>query len=690
MARRHALIVGIDHYAHLEERYQLRGCVNDARAVAAILQARHGFAAGDVVLLVNAEATRTAMLAAMDALVARIGDDDFVHLHFSGHGSTRSNADGSEGAGHDSTLMPHDSGRGPAPDLDILDDELHGWLARLGARTQYTSLVFDCCHSGTLSRGAAAGRVRSVPPFPRARAAAPPQSSTSIGTRGTRWRGVASAEARHVLLSACRDDEEAHETPPGQEGTPTHGALTWFLLRALATCAQGNTWRDVFEQVAPEVRALHGNQHPQLQGRMDLPLFGEGDVPALGNVVVTAVDVDVVELDAGAAHGIGIGSRWQLHAPQSKEGALQAAPVPAPVLATVEVRALGAIAARATVLEASQPPEVGMRATELTRVAGDSRVAVQVVLPGADDAQPHLRAIEAVREALASSGLCRLAGADESAGYRLLLLLPGAAAGGTDGAALATRVDRPSWMLVDPQGTLLAPVHAIDLPDVASRMCANIEARIRFRNLLALRNTDRGTALRGMLGLRLYRRVGPGFAEEQRDREAWTEALPGADGEVHFRAGDGIALRITNRAPRPLFVAAIDFDARASITTLFPNDGSSALLAENASITVGLPADGWALDIPPLQPDAGPDTSAGGRQHETIKVFASTAATDFRALRQEGTRGAGAPGDALTALVALACQGGDSAPVAVDQATATRGLRGTDWTTTMRSFVVDP
>ena len=665
MVRRHALIVGIDRYANLDERYQLRGCVNDARAVAEVLQARHGFAADDIQLLLDAQATRSALLAAMDALVSRIGDDDVVHVHFSGHGSTRSNADGSEGAGHDSTLMPHDSGRGPAPDLDILDDELRAWLDRLATRTQSVSLVFDCCHSGTLSRGAMAGKVRSVPAFRTVAASVP--ANAAAATAHVPTRSLRIGNPQHVMLSACQDDEEAHESPPGDQGTPPHGALTWCLVRALTDCAAGSTWRDLYEQLAPDVRTLYSDQHPQLQGRGDLELFGRCEAAPLGSVVVTALhgdgsgdrsgNTDEVTLDAGAVHGITVGSRWQLHAPRARQDDAGIA------LATVQVRRLGAVSARATLLECRQPPEVGMRAIAAGHATDDGRTPVWIVLPARASEREHAHDVEQVREALASSQLCRPATTEDDAPFRLHLLMPGMQPGGAEPSPAPTDVAQPSWALVDARGSLVAPIHALSEPGVADRMRTNVEARIRFRTLLELRNGDRASRLRGMLGVRLYRRVGPGTVDDERNGETWVEALPAADGEVHYRVGDGIALRITNRAPQALFVAVLGFDALATISTIYPNDGTSALLAANTSLSIGLPADDWALEIPPLEPAGDGPPAFTGRRYETIKVFASTAAADFRMLRQEGTRGASA-----------SRQGWSD---------------GEDWTTAMRSFVVD-
>ena len=50
----------------------------------------------------------------MKELVARIGQDDIVVFHYSGHGSQMTDLEGDEPDGLDETIVPYDSGRAPA------------------------------------------------------------------------------------------------------------------------------------------------------------------------------------------------------------------------------------------------------------------------------------------------------------------------------------------------------------------------------------------------------------------------------------------------------------------------------------------------------------------------------------------------------------------------------------------------
>ncbi|HEV7518602.1 MAG TPA: caspase family protein [Thermoanaerobaculia bacterium] len=263
---RWALLVGIDRYPRLAERYQLAGCGNDVRALSRVLVERHGFPLENLVQLLDAAATREGILMAMEDLVQRVGEGDTVLVHYSGHGSQMPDLDGDEDDGLDETIVPSDSGRAPEPNRDIRDDEIHAWLGRLTARTPNVTLVFDCCHSGTVSRGA--GRVRGVEPDLR-RPAGPP---TPV-RRGAAGLPGGLRDLPHILLTACLAGETSHEVELG-EGGESHGALTCLLVRALTAAPPDATWSGLFAAVAPEVTALYPNQHPQIEGAADRRLFG--------------------------------------------------------------------------------------------------------------------------------------------------------------------------------------------------------------------------------------------------------------------------------------------------------------------------------------------------------------------------------------------------------------------------------
>ncbi len=150
---RRALLVGIDDYRSVSP---LRGPANDARAMAEFVVSGMGYAWSDVKLLLDGDATRAAILAALEEwLVEGTGPGDEAFLFFSGHGYQQPDDDGDEvDDRRDETLVPVDVSLNESGRLEnmITDDELAALLRRMADRR--VAVVIDSCHSGTSTRGA--------------------------------------------------------------------------------------------------------------------------------------------------------------------------------------------------------------------------------------------------------------------------------------------------------------------------------------------------------------------------------------------------------------------------------------------------------------------------------------------------------------------------------------------------------
>ena len=152
-----ALLIGIDHYANPE--FDLRGAVRDVRHMHGLLTKYLGFDPEQVRLLIDANATREAILAGFrDWLVAGTRPGARAVLYFAGHGYYQRDDDGDEEEdGYDEALVPHDARPLSTEETPIrfanlvLDDEVGELFAELGDR--YAYLVVDSCYSGTITRG---------------------------------------------------------------------------------------------------------------------------------------------------------------------------------------------------------------------------------------------------------------------------------------------------------------------------------------------------------------------------------------------------------------------------------------------------------------------------------------------------------------------------------------------------------
>ena len=99
MPRKKALLIGINYY---NTKYQLAGCINDARNMREYLIRDRGFSAGhhDMVVMTDAPENRGTpffptvanMMAAFQWLVSCNNNGDSVFLSYSGHGGKRTSS----------------------------------------------------------------------------------------------------------------------------------------------------------------------------------------------------------------------------------------------------------------------------------------------------------------------------------------------------------------------------------------------------------------------------------------------------------------------------------------------------------------------------------------------------------------------------------------------------------------------
>jgi len=535
--------------------------------------------------------------------------------------------------------VPYDSGRGKDRNQDITDDEIDVWLRRLGERTPRVTLIFDSCHSGTITRDPFASRVRRLPLDPRPPTQPPWSPPGSVRGRSNEHRSSEHRPSeRYTLFAACRDDESAHEMSPAATGGVEHGALSFHLCRELVRGPAGTPCREVFERVAAQITARFRGQHPQLEGAWDREVFGIRDLTAMRHLQVCGRRDDEVVLGAGAAHGMSAGSRWAVYPLGTRQVK------GSPPLGTLEVQEVDVVTARAVVCDEALPGtiEAGGRAVEISRDSGDPRTAIAVIGPPGQG--PRIARLEKV---IAASPLLDVAEADVAEVQVRLCTTHG-------GIALWTTVDRTGENVLEPRSAD-APEALVDLVD-------HLERRTRYQRTLALDNHDPQSALRGAIDLEL-RRFGQG---------GWQPALPsGKSADVIFHDGDRLAIAISHRFSRPVYIYVLDFGISGSIDLLYPVRGASEALIASHTLEIGVRV-GDELDL--ALPAAVP-----GIEH--LKLFATLEPTDFGPLLQGSVRHAAAS-DELGSLLRLALCGGPQREI--------RRRQGSDWTTVNRSFVLRP
>lgn len=294
--KKYGLFVGINKYTGgISELY---GCVNDAKMVKQVLEAKFGFLPGDNSLLLDAQATRDGILTNLKKYQAIAGKGDIFVFHYSGHGTlfpdNRSEDQDETNltylemlnketgkmevwyprAKYDSAIVPVDgrsttSGK-PWKNL-ILDDELSAIFAGFTQKGAQVVFISDSCHSGTVGKGKESKdykyRTTSLATIFGARRYEDLQLEAPATTRTTGFPVPVSG--LYIVLTGSKDNEFSLDA--GGLKIPM-GLFTSTLLRQLIKPG-GNllTYQATMAIVSPEVAktALRQDnaQNPQVDAR---------------------------------------------------------------------------------------------------------------------------------------------------------------------------------------------------------------------------------------------------------------------------------------------------------------------------------------------------------------------------------------------------------------------------------------
>lgn len=153
-----ALLVGINEYPNPAQN--LEGCVNDVYLMSSLLQ-ESGFHAEDIRLVLNDRATHAGVRQRLEWLLDDAKAGDIRFFYYSGHGAQIP----TYGVGDrvdrlDETLVLHDFDWTPA--RAFTDDDFYALYSQLPYELRFVA-VFDCCHSGGLTR-ATVSKIRGIDP----------------------------------------------------------------------------------------------------------------------------------------------------------------------------------------------------------------------------------------------------------------------------------------------------------------------------------------------------------------------------------------------------------------------------------------------------------------------------------------------------------------------------------------------
>ncbi|HEV8331585.1 MAG TPA: caspase family protein [Steroidobacteraceae bacterium] len=309
---RRAVVIGIDKYALPGGQavprgdppsplrwLNLKGAVNDANRTRDLLVARYGFARSDIVMLTDAQATRAAILQAIDRqLIAPAKSGDLVFFYFAGHGSRVRNSLSHESDKLDESIVPADAASGTR---DIRDKELRDAFNKVLDKGATLVAIFDSCHSGSITRGLAGD-----PPFDA--------RLLPIDTRDVKDGTVAASpwERGALILSAAQSDQVASED--SDEFGHAGGRFSIALAKVLRTVPTSEPAQQTFRRILGVMHSRGVNQDAVLEAtaaRKEQPLFGgvaSGGGQGRLSAAVESVNGNTVTLQEGLGAGLTVNS----------------------------------------------------------------------------------------------------------------------------------------------------------------------------------------------------------------------------------------------------------------------------------------------------------------------------------------------------------------------------------------------
>ena len=157
-----ALIIGIDNYSPPADykpgsdnsRFQvsnLHGCRNDALSIKSVIESRFSFPKNHVDTLFDSDATRDNILSAIKKLLSKTKKGDIAFIYYAGHGSQVYNSMSKEPDKFDESIVPGDTRKEGVE--DIRDKELSKKFNEFLDKGLILTVILDCCHSASMSRG---------------------------------------------------------------------------------------------------------------------------------------------------------------------------------------------------------------------------------------------------------------------------------------------------------------------------------------------------------------------------------------------------------------------------------------------------------------------------------------------------------------------------------------------------------
>ncbi len=329
-----ALLVAVGEYAPNSGVGPIAS-VNDVKYIKAVLT-KNGFKS--IQTLINAKATKAAILKSLTDLALKAKKKDIVVINFGCHGQQirdqRTIELGKdEDDGYDEALMPYDARGQYNPTKyrgqnHLRDDDLYPKLLairqNIGPEGSLLVLI-DACHSGTATRAEGFAVTRGDPiPFPDPEN--PLDSIINLSAAEAKqgfFATMADSISNMVVISGSAPHQENKQVVINHEDL---GSLSYAFYKAMSEMPAGNNYGLLFEKIKATIQALIPDQMPMIEGNANQVIFS-GKYTAkedrtfirVGIKTIPAAQDSLFTIDKGMMDNMAVGSNAKIYKAGSKE-----------------------------------------------------------------------------------------------------------------------------------------------------------------------------------------------------------------------------------------------------------------------------------------------------------------------------------------------------------------------------------
>jgi hypothetical protein len=305
-AEKHAFLITIGEYQ--DEDISSLSSANDAIHIKEAL-IYNGFSKEKILHLSDQQATKEKIIHTFyNILIPKLKHGDQLYFQFSGHGQQIFDQNGDEIDGYDESILAYDArpiySKGTYEgEKHIRDDELEEIFnvirKSLGQNGQLV-VVFDSCHSGTMTRGNKGVTRGIISPFQL-------QSNKSTSLKKETEFFIEclpdNKSIAPIISIAASSPYELNSETVDFDGNGI-GSLSFAIFNGLGRNI--SSFNELFQEIRFNMMKL--NQTPAIEGDLTLSIFGTERDQTSEALQVSAVEGNKITINAGQLQGIHSGS----------------------------------------------------------------------------------------------------------------------------------------------------------------------------------------------------------------------------------------------------------------------------------------------------------------------------------------------------------------------------------------------